>query len=135
MDEDQIGIHDIKSMIIPNVFPRLLGQASYSGKVYHRKGDLIIEIKESKQGIKFTDIRLVIKVDDKIISEVKIPNEAIYFGYEINKKITLGKEEVCNMIVIATDSIGLEHHYTVDRWVGVSDTQREPWFEEVYIFT
>ncbi|MDR7855374.1 hypothetical protein [Tissierella sp.] len=135
MDGKQIGIIDIKNEIFPNMFPRLLGQASYSGGTYSRSGNLSVDTKESSKDIKFTKIRLVIKLDDKTISEEDIPNEVFDSGYEINKKIPLGDGEVCTMIVIATDNIGLEHHYTVDTWIGGSKMQREPWFEDEYIYS
>ena len=135
MDKKQIGISDIKNEIFPYMFPRFLGQASYSGDTYSRSGNLSVDIKESNKGIKFTKIRLVIKVDDKTVSEEIIPNDVFDSGYEINKKIPLGKGEVSTMIVIATDSIGLEHHYTIDTWTGGSDRQREPLFEEEYIYS
>lgn len=135
MDGAEIGIHDIKREIFPHLFPRLLGQARYSDNTYYRSGNLSLDLKESKKDIEFISIRLVIKVNDKIISEEVIPNEAFDFGYEINKRIPLGKGEVCTMTVIATDSIGLEHHFTVDHWVGGSDAQREPWFEDEYIYS
>ncbi|NLY47222.1 MAG: hypothetical protein GX053_14720 [Tissierella sp.] len=135
MDGRQIGISDIKNEVFPNIFPRLLGQASYSGDTYSRSGNLSLDIKESKEDIEFTKIRLVIKVDDQIITEEAIPNEVFDSGYEVNQKISLGEGEVCTMVVVATDSIGLEHHYTVDTWIGGSNRQREPWFEEEYIYS
>lgn len=135
MDAEQIGIHDIKNMIFPNMFPRLLGQASYSNYTYSRSGNLSIDIKESNEYIKFTKIRLVVKVDEDIISEEIIPNDVFNSDYEISKKIPLGEGEVSTMIVIATDSIGLEHHYTIDTWIGGSNRQREPWFEDEHIYS
>ena len=135
MDKKQIGISDIKNEVFPNMFPRFLGQASYSGDTYSRSGNLSVDIKESNKGIKFTKIRLVIKVDDKTVSEEIIPNDVFDSGYEINKRIPLGKGEVSTMILIVTDSIGLEHHYTIDAWTGGSDRQRETLFEEEYIYS
>ena len=135
MEGKQIGFNDIKNEIFPNMFPRLLGSASYNGNTYSRNGNLSVDIKEAKKDIKFTKISLVVKIDDKIISEEIIPNEVFDSGYEISKKIPLAKGEVCTMIVIATDNIGLEHHYTVDHWTGGSDRQRELWFEEEYIYS
>lgn len=135
MDAEQIGIHDIKNKIFPNMFPRLLGQASYSSDTYSRSGNLSMEVKESNEYIKFTKIRLVIKVDEDIISEEIIPNDVFNSDYEISKKIPLGEGEVSTMIVIATDSIGLEHHYTIDTWIGGSDRQKEPWFEDEHIYS
>ncbi len=117
------------------MFPRLLGQASYSGGTYSRSGDLSVDIKEVGKDIRFTNISLVIKVDDKTISKEILPNEVFDSGYEISKKIPLDKGEVCTMIVIATDSLGLEHHYTVDHWTGGSDRQRELWSEDEYIYS
>lgn len=39
------------------------------------------------------------------------------------------------MTVIAIDSIGFEHHYTVDHWVAGSNCQREPWFNDEQIYS
>ncbi|MDR7870776.1 MAG: hypothetical protein RIN55_07965 [Tissierellaceae bacterium] len=135
MEDKQIGIWDIKSEVFPTMYPRLLGTASYGGDTYSRKGSLSAEIKEAKGDIKFTKIALIVKVDDKTISEEIIPNNVLYTGYEVDKKISLGDGEICTMLVIATDSLGLEHHYTVDTWTGGSNMQREPWFEDEYIYS
>lgn len=135
MDDKQIGILSIKDEIFPAIYPRLLGQASFNGNTYIRKGNLSADVKEVETDIKYTEMRLAIKVDDKLISEETIPNEEFYSGYEVDEKIPLSNGQICTMTVIAIDSIGLEHHYTVDTWVAGFDSQREPLFENEYIYS
>lgn len=136
MEDKEVGIWSIKDAIFPRVYPSFMGQASFNNNTYIRKGNLSAEIKEVESDIKYREIRLAIRVDDKLISERIIPNEELYSGYEIDEEISLGNGQICTMTLIAIDSIGLEHHYTVDTWVAGSDhPQRELWLEEEYIYS
>jgi hypothetical protein len=135
MQDDQIGIRSIKEAIFPTMFPRLLGEARFDGKTYIRKGNLHGDTKEIASGIEFTEIRFVIKVDDKVISDEIITYETLFRGYEVDEKIPLSNGQICTMMVIATDNIGFEHHYIVDHWVAGSDRQREPWFNDEQIYS
>ena len=134
-EDERVGIWNIKEEIFPIMYPRLMGDASYNGETYSRKGELSGEIKEVPSEIEYKEIRLVIKVDDKLISEEIIPNQSFYSGYEVDEKISLSSGQICTMTVIATDSIGLEHHYMVDHWDSDSRLQREPWFGEPQIYS
>lgn len=135
MQEKQIGIWNIKEKIFPIMIPRLVGEAKFYGKTYRRKGNLSADIKKVPSGIEFTEIRFVVKVDDKVVSDEAISKETLSYGYEVDEKISLSNGQICTMIVIATDSIGFEHHYIVDHWVAGSNLQREPWFNDEQIYS
>ena len=127
-EDERVGIWDIKEEIFPTMYPRLMGDASYNGETYSRRGELSGEIKGPPSEIEYKEIRFVIKVDDQLISDEIIPKETFYSGYEVDEKISLSSGQVCTMTVIAIDSIGLEHHYLVDHWDVDSGSQRELWF-------
>ena len=134
--DDQINIPSIKERVFPIMFPRLAGSAKFDGKTYRRKGNLSADIKEAPSEIEFRGIRLVIEVDNKVISDEIIPKEMFFHdGYEIDEKIPLSNGQTCIMKIIATDSIGFEHHYTGDRWDAGSNHQREPWFGDEQIYS
>ena len=135
MVDNQIGIESIKNEIFPKIYPRLLGQASMRGNIYSRTGELKADIKEVKTDIKFEKTYLLVKVDDKLISKEEIPIEELSAGYELNEQVPLKDGELSTMTLVVLDSIGLEHHYTVDTWLGGSDMQREPWLEDEHIYT
>ncbi|HWQ80533.1 MAG TPA: hypothetical protein VN381_17030 [Anaerovoracaceae bacterium] len=135
MQDDQVGIPSIKESIFPIMHPSLSGEARFDGKTYKRKGSLNTDTKETASGIKFTKIRFAVKVDDKVISNEMIPNETLSYGYEVDEEISLSNGQICTMTVIATDSIGFEHHYIVGHYVAGSDKQREPWFGDEQIYS
>lgn len=134
-EHNQIGIRDIKEKIFPIMYPKLMGESRYNGETYSRKGELSTEIKEVGSGIEYKEIRFVIKVDEKLISDEIIPNESFYSGYEVDEKIPLSSGEICTMTVIATDSLGLEHHFMVDYWDADSGSHRELWFNDNQIYS
>lgn len=134
--DDQINIPSIKERVFPIMFPRLTGEAKFDGKTYSRKGNLSADIKEISSEIEFRGIRLVIEVDDRAIADKTIPKETFFReGYEIDEKIPLNDGQTCIMKIIATDSIGFEHHYTGARWDAGSNHQREPWFGDEQIYS
>lgn len=133
-EDERVGIWDIKEEIFPTMYPRLMGDASYNGETYSRRGELSVEIKEASE-IEYKEIRFVIKVDDQLISDEIIPKESFYSGYEVDEKISLSSGQICTMTVIATDSIGLEHHYLVDHWDADSGSQREQLFDNEQIYS
>jgi hypothetical protein len=136
--DDQVCIRDIKGELLPRMYPRLLGGSSFNGNSYKRKGSLIADTKESPSEIKFTSVQLLIKVDEKVISEKELDLqvlEARVDGYEIDEEIELSDGQICTMTVIATDSMGLKHHYLVDHFLAGSKAQREPWLENEKIYS
>lgn len=146
--DDRIMIWSMKASLLPSLHARLNGQATYGGGTYKRKGTLNADTKKAESGIVFTEMRFVIKVDEEVISNEVIPADKIPYGlpvdgdiplnygdgWQIDKTIPLNDGQICIMTVIATDSIGLEHHFIVDYWVGAAKAQREPWFidEQIY---
>lgn len=135
MEDDEIGIWSIKEMIFPTIHARLDGTASFSSGNYRRVGNLNIEIKEAMSHIEFKKMELVAKIDDEIISNEKINKEDILDAYKVDKKEDLKKGEIYTLTVVATDSLGLKHHYIVDHWLAGSNSQREPWFDDEEIYS
>ncbi len=134
-EDERVGVWDIKEEIFPIMYPRLMGEARYGGEIYSRKGELSGEIKRVGSEIEFKEIRFVIKVDDKLISDEIIPSASFYSGYEVDEKIPLSSGQICTMTVIAMDSVGLEHHYMVDYWDADSGSHRELWFDNELIYS
>jgi len=132
--DDRIVIWSMKDMLLPTMYPRLEGKASYSGDSYEHHGRLRADVKNVKSEIVFTEIRFVIKVDAEVISSDVIPLDVLSDGWQVDRIISLNNGQTCIMTVIATDSVGLEHHYMVAHWVSGASAQREPWFgfEQIY---
>ncbi len=110
-----------KENVFPIIYPALAGEVKFDGKTYEKKGVLNVEAKESPSGIKFIKYRLVIKVDDRIVSDKILPGEQLPPGYELDEKIPLSEGESCKIFLIATDSLGLEHHYLLEQWTAGAD--------------
>lgn len=132
--DERIAIWSMMNSLLPSLHPRLIGQSSYGGSTYKRKGTLNVDVKNVESGITITEIRFVIKVDEEVISDEVISADMIH-GWQIDKAIPLNEGQTCIMIVIAVDSIGLLHYYTVDHWVGGNNVQREPWFNDEQIYS
>lgn len=132
MQDDRINIVSMKHLLFPEIFPRFAGEGSYGGGVYKRKGTLTVDIKPSSSKTVFTQMRLVVKVDDEVFSDEAVPDGV--FELEIDKSIPLRNGQTCTMTVIATDSIGLEHRCLIGHYTAGSNAQREPQFdyEEIY---
>ena len=45
------------------------------------------------------------------------------------------RDKRTKMMIIATDSIGLEHHYNIDHRTAGSNQQREPLFDNEKIYS
>lgn len=134
-EDTRIYVGGIKERLFPRLYPRVSGRANYSKGIYNREGTLNIDFKELGSDIKYTEMRLIIKVDDKLISDKVIPDDVFRSGYEIDEKTPMDDGQTYTMTLIATDSIGLKHHYTVDHWVAGDGAQREPWFDDERIYS
>lgn len=116
----------IKDQIIPELNANLVGDRTYGSDTYQRTGSLGIDNVSKASATEFTDVRLVVKVDDKLISDKTIlPKDEgskwRNFYYELDEEVRLTKGQTCTMTVIATDSLGLDHHILVDYWEAGSD--------------
>lgn len=133
--DDRIIIGSMKDSLLPIMHPHFSGEAIYSGGTYKCKKTLYTDVKSTESGIVCTEIRFVIKVDEEVISDEVIPIDTLSAGWQVDKTIPLSNGQTCIMMVIATDSIGLEHRYTVDHWVGGAAAQREPWLDDEQIYS
>ena len=135
MQDDNIGIDSIKDWLLPSLHVQLHGSQKNLKDVYSYEGSLNIEPIPFDEEISFSEISLVTKVDEKIISEDLIREEAFYGNFRVNKEIPLKKNQVSTMTLVAIDELGLEHHFPLDHWVGGSNMQREPEFDREYIYS
>lgn len=133
--DDRIIIGSMKDSLLPIMRPHFSGEAIYSGGTYKCKKTLYTDVKSTESGIVCTEMRFVIKVDEEVISDEVIPIDTLSAGWQVDKTIPLSNGQTCIMMVIATDSIGLEHRYTVDHWVGGAAAQREPWLDDEQIYS
>lgn len=131
------SIRGIKDSLLPTMHPRLSGEARYGDSSYKRKGTLNADFKNVGSGIVFTEMRFVIKVDDEVFSDEIIFTDTVpvIWDWQVDKTIPLTDGQTCIMTIIAVDSIGLEHHYTVDHYLGGANNQREPWFDDEQIYS
>jgi len=133
--DGRIGVMSIKDSVLPVLTPILSGSSGYGGGMYRFNGNLYVDAKAITTDITFTDIRLVTKVDGNMITEDILSSETSMTDWPVDKKIPVGNGQVLVMTVVATNSLGYEHHYTVAHWVGGSDAQREPWFRDERIYS
>lgn len=134
---DLLHLYSIKNEIFPYISLRLRGSSRGIGKKYKRTGTISWDIKPSgalSESIEFTEARLVIKVDDDIISDKPIDINDLD-GYEVDEEISLEDGETCTMTIIVKDSLNLEHHYTIDTYVQGNNAQREPLFDDEKIYS
>lgn len=134
-EDTRINVVSIKERLFPLLYPRVSGGANYRKNIYSRKGMLNVDFKEIKSDIKYTEMRLVVKVDNKLISDEIIPDEVFRSGYEVDEEIPMNDGQTYVMTLIATDSIGLKHHYTVEHWVAGTGEQIAPSFDDEHIYS
>ncbi len=134
-EDTRINVENIKERLFPRLYSRVSGEANYRKNIYSRKGTLNVDFKEIKSDIKYTEMRLVVKVDDKLISDEIIPDEVFRSGYEVDEEIPMNDGQTYVMTLIATDSIGLEHHYTVEHWVAGTGEQIAPSLDDEHIYS
>lgn len=123
--DDRISVWNMKETIFPTFMPSFGGDMSYGDNTFKRKGMLIASNNAEVSEVKFTSIRLVTAIDNEVISDEVIPRHALLDGYELDEETTVGKGQVYTMKVLAKDSIGFEHHYIVDQWVGGANAHGE----------
>jgi hypothetical protein len=133
--DDRLIVWSMKDSLLPIMYPQFSGEARYSNGTYQFKKTLYRNVKYGESGIVFTEIRLAIKVDEEVISDEVIPMGTLSAGWQVDKTIPLSDGQICIMMLIATDSIGLEHRYTVDHWIGGANAQREPRFDDEQIYS
>lgn len=133
--DDRIIIWSMKDSLLPIMHPQFSGETTYRDGTYKCKKTLYTDVKNAESGIVFTEMRFAIKVDEEVISDEVIPIDTLSAGWQVDKTIPLSNGQVCIMTVIATDSIGLEHRYTVDHWIGGANAQREPRFDDEQIYS
>lgn len=125
----------VKHMVLPELHPQLTGSARYGNGTYKCDQILFVNVKDAMSDIDFTDTRLVLDVGGTVISDERIPDDALASGWPVVKNISLGDGQICTMTVIATDSLGLVHRCTAGQWAAPSaDAQREPWFDDERIY-
>lgn len=130
-------VHNLKNEIYPYLSVRLMGSSHGNSQGYKRTGTIESYIKPFKalsETIEFTDARFVIKVDDAIIADKPIGINNLN-GYEVNEEIPLKDGETCTMTIIVKDSLNLEHHYAIDTYVQGDKAQKEPFFDDVKIYS
>lgn len=123
---ERLDIRNIKRKFIPELETTFLGQSVYGDDSYSKSGTLIIDKVSPSIDAQFNEVRLVIKVDDKVISDKVIStteNSSKWekYEYEVDEEIALVNGQTCTMTVIATDKFGLSHHKIVDYWKANSD--------------
>ncbi|MEA1959821.1 MAG: hypothetical protein U9N81_00780 [Bacillota bacterium] len=135
----------LRDRVLPTIQVRFEGgssdgyqknQRKLSG-IFHRTGNLSLDIKPAVNNNKIEGARLVVEVDGKIVSEKRVDQIGENWT-EIDEETTLSAGQKYTMAVLATDSIGLVHKTIMDQWE--LDENAEPihgdewmWMDEVII--
>ena len=134
--DERINIDSLIAWTFPIMNPHLLGETRfYDEKTYEVKGFLELNINKALSEVKFINIRLVATVDEQIVLEKIIPSDTFFQHYEIDEQIVLEANQVYIMTVIATDSLGFEHWYTVDHFVEGASIQMDPWLDDEKVYS
>ena len=83
---------------------RFSGQIGYQEKYY-----------DIPNAVNLTEARIVIEVDNAVISEKNIDINALD-GYQIEEKVPLKDGQSCEIYVVAKDELNLEHHLLVGNY-------------------
>ncbi|WP_324823985.1 hypothetical protein [Sinanaerobacter sp. ZZT-01] len=132
---NHLSLENIKEKVLPVLYSSIGGQSSYQSGMYHRTGTLDIEYKKADSNVAFTEARLLIEVDNKVISNKKISSDQEWnqLSHEIDEAIPLKENQTYTMTLIATDTLGLVHHSVVDSWED-GDGFRQANLEEETIY-
>lgn len=133
---DALSLRRIQDKIFPYMHIRFMGSYGGNGQGFHITGTLGADIKpvsSSPDTVTYEEALFVIQVDDTVLSETPIGIGRLD-GHEIDEKIPLQDGETCTMLVVITDNLELEHHYTIASYVQGNQAQREPLFDEAAIY-
>ena len=108
-----IGIWGIMFEIFPTMTPAFNGTSSHGNGRFRMSGYITVRYNRTETApIFFENVRVVSTIDGVVTSETEIPlNESLEWPFE--KSVALADNQEIVITVIATDSIGLEHHATV----------------------
>ena len=119
----RLDIGNVKDFVLPSMYPQLTGTSGYENNIYMRKGYFDNYFENAILQERFKGMRLLIKVDDEVISDEKISTGQFFGGYEIDKKIPMTEAQTCTITLVATDDLGFVHHYIVDTFTLYQDIQ------------
>ncbi|HCU07979.1 MAG TPA: hypothetical protein DF480_03250 [Clostridiales bacterium] len=134
---DALSLYRIRDEIFPYMHIRFMGSYGGNSQGFHITGTLSADkkpVSTSLDAVTYEEALFVIKVDDTVLSEKPIDIGRLD-GHEVDEEISLQDGETCTMIVVITDSLELEHHYTIASYVQGNQAQREPQFDEAAIYT
>ena len=133
---DALSLYRIRDEIFPYMHIRFMGSYGGNSQGFHITGTLSADkkpVSTSLDAVTYEEALFIIKVDDTVLSETPIDIGRLD-GYEVDEEIALQDGETCTMIVVITDSLDLEHHYTIASYVQGDRAQREQIFDEAAIY-
>lgn len=131
-DNLNLRVGEISSSIFPSGHPRFSGRSSYGSNKYTMSGHIDFDEKPANADISFVEINFVNKVDGEIINRKPIPiSEGMI---KIEEKIPLNVGQLLTSYVVAVDNLGFTHEYLVEHFLAGAEAQREPYFEQKYIY-
>jgi hypothetical protein len=125
----------ITERVLPRGFASLHGSMRADDRRYLRNGTIRWDYKPSEllPEIVFTAARLITTADETVVADRDI-DMGILDGYEINEEIPADGVQRCVITLIVTDSLYLEHHYTLDTYEPGKNAQREQLFDDESIY-
>lgn len=125
--DSRIGMWSIMHEIFPTMHPSFSGTSSHGNGRLRMNGHItVLHDRLESMPIEFLNFRLIEAIDGVVTNETEIPfDEAMEWPLERN--ISLADDQTLVLSVIATDSVGLEHHttvWTIGTRVGTRDMPR-----------
>ena len=126
--DSRVGIWHVRDAVLPSLFPRFAGSTNYANGRLTFDGIILIGAgapvgmagRPSSTDVSFTEIRLVVMVDEAVVSEAVLPIESPLAEWPFRESIQLGDGQVCTLMLVATNSLGFRHHYKVAEIAGGS---------------
>jgi len=124
VQDNRIDIGSIGHSILPTLFASMDGTTAYRQNTYGMHGNMRIEMREGRAGIQFTDMRCVVKVDQRVVSDEPISDMTFPITHGMDLTFPINEGQLLTITVIATDDLGFEHHYLVKHWIADTDDVR-----------
>ena len=127
--DNRINVESPVFNFFPRFFPSFGGSSTFRNNVYIIRGEISLERAENPNpftGVSFDEINLVVTLDGEVFSDERISGEVMPENFPLDKEIPLYDGQTIKIAVVATDSIGLKHHFVVQHMIASHDRTGQP---------
>jgi len=111
--DSRIGMWSIMHEIFPTMRPSFSGSSTHGGGRLRINGNINTSFEQLQSSpVSFVDLHLVTSIGGVVTDRTQIPLDQAA-NWPLDKSIPLADNQELVLTMVATDSIGLEHHVTV----------------------